>query len=332
VQDMASTDIEQEESLGALLYLLFGGEFLGIALWVIGNNVSGLLTTLCYALGSAALVLQFRSRWAVIGAFVFSLVALAAVAAVTILIAYLASNGAYGTDRSTGPYAVAENVIIAVILWFLLGVPRRAFIMRLDPHGHGHARGFVIRVCTVVVSGLTGTYVLLLHYGGGPLSDVQINALAVGTVFTVALVAPAYRFVATRCWELGLRRMFLLSPRGRMERGAAMKEIFVALTEFASRQSVALRPGHETTMQTEVGRRQSIPDTESGGLAPSPPVIGQPARRKRKARSRKGPGSDLGVRDRSSVDAATSPAREIVRGYIMQEQRRRRSEQRSGND
>ena len=279
----------RQVGFGVLLYIFFGGEFLGFALYVVGNAFGvGLLVILFYFLGSWALSKALDSQWALfaafgIGAFVVPVFYLFAAG-----IADLASNGAYGLDNSGGPYSVAQTLIIGAILWVVFGAPRHAFSMGIDRGGDGQVRTFVIRVCTVLASVLTGAYVLLLHFGGGPLSRVSINALVVGTVFTVFLVAPGYRFVGTRCWELGLVRMFWFSPRGKKSRKAVLTE----LGEFAVRlndpESPSRPPVVVTSTQTgafgnqapthKADRRQQTATASVGGKSAPPARV----RRKRR--------------------------------------------------
>jgi len=75
--------------------------------------------------------------------------------------------------------------------------------------------------CAIGASALTAIYIFLSHAGEGPLSKVSTGALEVGTVFTVFLLLPAYRSIATRCWERGFGRVLWMDDLGTRLRHAA---------------------------------------------------------------------------------------------------------------
>ena len=64
----------------------------------------------------------------------------------------------------------------------------------------------------------------MMHFGGGPLQGISIQALTSGIIFTVFLILPAYRSLSKACWQHGIRGLF--SPKPLTEHwGKALKEL-----------------------------------------------------------------------------------------------------------
>lgn len=127
-------------------------------------------------------------------------------------LAALAAGGVYGSDKSSVGYFHAENYLLVAVLWLLFGIPNRAFKYKLDPAGKGKAQYVLLGFLAVVASVVTGTTILLLHFGGGPLCGVDIRLLVAGTIFTVFLLVPIYKSWAKACWQHGFFGMFSLKP------------------------------------------------------------------------------------------------------------------------
>jgi MFS family permease len=118
--------------------------------------------------------------------------------------ALLASNGA----RSTITYSGSRlnhfflGLLLVAIVWLLLGVPQRAYLMELDRDGKGGAQSLLVGLLTAAACILTGTFIWLLHYN--VLSTIQTPQLVAGLIFTVALTPPYYSSFARACWQRGL--------------------------------------------------------------------------------------------------------------------------------
>jgi hypothetical protein len=84
----------------------------------------------------------------------------------------------------------------------LVGVPQRLFNIKLD------VQSILLGLITAAASVVTGAYIVLLHFGGGPLSKVNLGPLIVGTILTVVLVAPVYKSLVRGCWRNGISGMF----------------------------------------------------------------------------------------------------------------------------
>lgn len=145
--------------------------------------------------------------WLVAGAFVY------AVWVVTDFLVSLASNGQnFATayyDPFAGAVGWAELLLVIVMLWLLIGVPNQAYKLKLSKDGR--AQHVLVGVITAAACVLTGTYLLLQHFGGGPLRSVKRGPLAAGIVFTAVLVWPFYRSLARACWQRGARGV--LNPK-----------------------------------------------------------------------------------------------------------------------
>jgi hypothetical protein len=208
-------------ALFPLAYFFLGGAFPGIALLVGADYFRGWVVTLCWFIGTALLVAQFRSRWDFLRSGIIAVGIFAFFQVLSILVAALASNGALGTDTSGNAAAATQKADVVAIVWLLVGVPHRGFLMGLDRSGHGRARQFVVSLCALSAATLTALYIFLLHLDRGPLSHIDTSALTVGTVFTVALVLPPFRYLAGRCWDKGFQGALSLRASARVTREAA---------------------------------------------------------------------------------------------------------------
>jgi hypothetical protein len=148
------------------------------------------------------------------------LVAVACAYAVWVVMAFLVSltdNGRHFATVYYDPFAGgvgwAELLIVIVMLWLLMGVPNQAYNLALGKDGT--AEYVLVGLITTTACVLTGTYLFLQHFGGGPLSSVKRGALAAGIVFTSVLVWPFYRSLVRACWQRGVRGV--LSPKALKE-------------------------------------------------------------------------------------------------------------------
>jgi hypothetical protein len=192
-----------------ILYLLFGGSFFGIVLLLVAGQINGSASDYIAVAGGMGIAAAFGRRSAkvfvaaYIGATVGGLVALAALQG----LAALASSGTYAADKSEWHYVNTENYLVFGVLWLLLGVPHRAFKYQLDQEGEGKAQHTLTGSLTVGASILTGVSISLLHFDRGPLRDLSAGPLLAGIIFTVFLIQPGYRSLATACWNRGILKI-----------------------------------------------------------------------------------------------------------------------------
>src|SRR5690348_2746032 len=192
-----------------MIWFFFGGSFLGITLFLIAAQATGRTSDICSILAGALLALAAGRRYLIIAIAMLAGYALMLVAHLALSgLATLATSGTYGFDDVGSPRFYIENYLLFGIFWLLLGVPHRAFSYRLDQES---AQCALVGLLTTVATILTGILLLMLHFGGGPLRRVDINALIAGIIFTVFLVMPAYRSAAETCWKHGIIGMF--SPK-----------------------------------------------------------------------------------------------------------------------
>jgi len=124
-----------------------------------------------------------------------------------------ASGGASSSDlQSTQIDQFAGIALALAVFWLLVRIPQRLFKIKLDTHSTEEMQRVLLGLLTAAASVLTGIYILLLHFGGGPLSQVRPGPLVAGVIGTVVLLAPSYRSLARACWQRGVSGVF--SPRG----------------------------------------------------------------------------------------------------------------------
>jgi hypothetical protein len=157
-----------------------------------------------------------------------------------VLVSLVAANSQYFPaafhTQYLGLVGRSETVIVGATLWFLIGVPNQAYKVFLGKNA-GHA---LLSFVTVVSCMLTAIYLFLLHFGVGPLSKVQRGPLVVGIVFTVALVAPVYRSLASG----------VLNPEVSDERWSKLAtEVRTALARPARRQASEGEPSPPPPVQ-----------------------------------------------------------------------------------
>jgi hypothetical protein len=147
-----------------------------------------------------------------------------------------------------------EILIGAATLWFLIGIPNQAHKVTLGKNA-GHALIVFVTIASCI---LTATYLFLLHFGVGPLSKVQKGPLVAGIVFTVALVAPVYKSLASG----------VLNPEITDERWSTLAtEVRTALAQPARRQAAEGEPSPPPSVQ------QPAPSHATAGHGDAPPSV-----------------------------------------------------------
>jgi hypothetical protein len=128
----------------------------------------------------------------------------------------------------------AGYALVLAAFWLLVRIPQRLFKIRLDTGSTEEIQQVLLGLLTAAASVLTGIYILLLHFGGGPLGQVRPGPLVAGVIGTVVLVAPSYRSLARACWQRGISGVF--SPRGLTHYwGATLVELENAFNRSAER-------------------------------------------------------------------------------------------------
>jgi hypothetical protein len=244
---MSSSEITQRRGdFQNIVYLLFGGSFLGITLMMLGSSIGGWMDFIITGIGIGFVLLAFyldkrsdllkpvlilmdkllddditpiaKYRWLLTyyAKIMGLIIGCAALALVPKGLAALAGGGTYDFGSPSNAAAYLPPVILStylptVILWLLLGVPHRAFKYELDRSGEGLAQHVLLKILTVAASILTGIYVLMLHFSNGPLHGTSIQVLIPGIIFTTFLILPAYKSLSKACWQRGIRDLF--SPK-----------------------------------------------------------------------------------------------------------------------
>jgi hypothetical protein len=127
---------------------------------------------------------------------------------------------------------MVQLCVSASVAWLVIGIPNRAFQIRLDPDGEGYTQAALLGVIVWTAAILTGVNILMLHFLGGPLRSVNTAAFAVGIIFTVVFAVPVYRFLAAACWKYGVAGMF--SPNRMIERWRKMLPELQAASDRAT--------------------------------------------------------------------------------------------------
>ena len=289
---MNSSEIRQGRGdIQNIVYLLFGGSFLGIII-LSGIVFGGWISIISFCAGTASLVLafyldkrkdvmSFLASWVVdvkprqylarYFAFLAIVMGGAIVAFVISLmtrgVATLAASGIYNPNSSSSGYDNAEGYLLIVILWLLLGVPHRAFKYELDRSGEGSAQRVLLGVLPIAASISTGIYILMMHFGGGPLQGISIQALTSGIIFTAFLILPAYRSLSKACWQHGISGLFSPKPLTK-HWGKALEELDSAFRQaqatdrFLARRKPGETPGHNTLdgSNSDESRTDADPD------------------------------------------------------------------------
>lgn len=209
-----SSGPEWLEYISDFFYFFFGGSLFGLILLLVGSQLSRPFG------GILSLVAGIWIGWAVADVKFSTSIKSVAMAILIVVgavftsrgLALLAAGDIYHADRSEYRYFYAQIYLWLGILWLLVGVPHRAFKYKLDPTGDGVAQrvmlgGFVTGACI-----LTGIFILTLHLGQGPLSQVSIGPLIVGDIVAVVFIAPIFRSLAKACWQRGVIGIFSLKP------------------------------------------------------------------------------------------------------------------------
>ena len=114
---------------------------------------------------------------------------------------FLVAGGTF-KDTTRGIVWWAEQVLILVTVWLVFGVPNQA--ARIKLRKDGSAQRVLVGVTTAAACAVTGSYLLLLHFSGGPLRGLKPDQLVVAIVGAVVLVAPLYKSLVRALWQRGL--------------------------------------------------------------------------------------------------------------------------------
>jgi hypothetical protein len=156
---------------------------------------------------------------------------------------FLAAGGTIGLSAAnhTERSAYIEFDLVVVTLWLLLWIPQLFFYIRLDTDSTGDAQRVLLGLIAVTASTVTGIYILLLHFGGGPLRMISTGPLAAGVAGLVVLITPVYRSLARTCWSRGISNIVQFS-KYRQDWGKTLIELRKAV-DRASDHSIARDSG-----------------------------------------------------------------------------------------
>jgi hypothetical protein len=187
-------------SVFVTILALLGLAFLGAGGWLVAHRVKVPRGSGLSALLDAVVEGDYDDDEA--GAvWIIMFVAAGAVFVAAAFLTFLVADGTV-TDTSRGVVVWAEEVLLLVTVWLVFGVPNQANTIKLPKYGS--AQRVLVGVTTTAACGMTGSYLFLLHFSGGPLRGLKPDQLVVAIVFTVMLVAPLYKSLVRALWRRGL--------------------------------------------------------------------------------------------------------------------------------
>jgi hypothetical protein len=168
-----------------------------------------LLTILKPITGRRRLLLVIRRLLVWLLAIYFSSVA---IQLLTGVLALLAGSGVSFAVLYSATYLdfLLAQLLLAAIIWLLIGVPHQAHEMGLDKDSAGEVQRSLVGALTVVACACTAIYIWLLRYS--LLENIHDGPLFVGTVFTIALLPRYYSSLARACWQRGISGIFSTAP------------------------------------------------------------------------------------------------------------------------
>jgi hypothetical protein len=126
----------------------------------------------------------------------------------------LATAGSVGAFSNSVPFFLYLRLdLIFAVLWLLFWIPQLFFDIQLDNDGTGDAQRVLLGPIAVTASVLTGAYILMDHFGAGPLRKVPVGPLIAGVVAVAILLTPTYRSLAGGCWRRGIVGILHLSKQ-----------------------------------------------------------------------------------------------------------------------
>jgi hypothetical protein len=130
-------------------------------------------------------------------------------------LAFLAANGGGEpfldtlSDIFRRPLGLLEELLFVLVLGLLIVVPSALRSADLDmATASPQAQKALPRILATVTAVLTGLYILLLHFSGGPLRTIRPGPLVAGMIFTVLLLVPWYASIARTSWRQELSKIF----------------------------------------------------------------------------------------------------------------------------
>jgi hypothetical protein len=147
----------------------------------------------------------------------------------------VAAGGSVGASSNSVPFFLYLRFdLIFVALWLLFWIPQLFFDIQLDSDGTGDVQRVLLGPIAVTASVLTGTYILMDHFGAGPLRRIPVGPLVAGVVGMVILLTPAYRSLAGACWRRGIVGILHLGKR-REDWGKTLTELGKAIDQASER-------------------------------------------------------------------------------------------------
>jgi hypothetical protein len=169
--------------------------------------------------------------------------------AVILATRFVATGGTIGvTSHHTTRFQYVAFDLIVITLGLLLWVPHLFFAIQLDRDGTGDAQRVLLGPIAATASVLTGIYILVEHFSGGPLRGISTGPLVAGVIGLVVIVTPAYRSLVRGCWRNGICGILQLSEQ-RQDWAKALTELGAALDR--ARAIAPVRVAARTTAKQE---------------------------------------------------------------------------------
>lgn len=151
-----------------------------------------------------------------------------------------------------------EMLLLLTTGWLLIGVPDQAYKSNLDRNGEGCAQRVLIGKIAAIACVLTGIYLYMFHYAGGPLVAVHGGPLIVGIFLTVVLLWPFYKSLARACWRHGYPG-FLIRGGLKKSVGDLASEIRPAVDRYFETMDKSESVKPPESIKTEGSDQASVP-------------------------------------------------------------------------
>lgn len=161
-----------------------------------------------------------------------------------VIILINAGPPAYWFGPQTGSWG--EFTILISIPSILVFMPRLIAATRPWTETEEDVQVSVSGLLADFAAGLTIVYAVLLHYGNGPLRHSPFDGLAAAIVFTVALLRPLFKAVATQYWRGGATTML-------SERKVAALFVIRAIRDVIAREMVDNGDAHRQDVDMRQG-------------------------------------------------------------------------------
>jgi hypothetical protein len=188
---------------GAATYVIAGAQGLGTALLATGLMLI-CASVLVHGIVDSAVWLSRATSRTTTWLLILSLVGF--IFLFPPFLVFLATNGnsaVFAASGNTG-IGVFSTVLLGSIPFLLVGLPEILHRMLSWDRVSDSTKGILPCWLAAVAALVTGLYVLLLHFFGGPLAGVALGPLCAALLAALALLTPFYKLIAAACWERGI--------------------------------------------------------------------------------------------------------------------------------